>query len=41
MSAFQSPEVNPYYDEDTNTVSYLVVDPETKACAVVAFGIEL
>jgi len=35
MSVFQSPEVNPYYDEDTNTVSYLVVDPETKACAVV------
>jgi len=35
MSVFQSPEVNPYYDEDTNTVSYLVVDPEIKACAVV------
>lgn len=29
------PEIIPYYDEDTNTVSYLVIDPETKAAAVV------
>ena len=29
------PEIKPYYDEDTNTVSYLVIDPETKATAVV------
>jgi len=29
------PEIKPYYDEDTNTVSYLVIDPETKAAAVV------
>lgn len=29
------PEVNAYYDDDTNTISYLVVDPETKCCAVI------
>jgi len=35
MGAIQIPEVRPYYDEDTNTVTYLVIDPETKNCAVV------
>jgi glyoxylase-like metal-dependent hydrolase (beta-lactamase superfamily II) len=29
------PEVAGYFDEGTNTVSYIVADPETKACAVV------
>jgi glyoxylase-like metal-dependent hydrolase (beta-lactamase superfamily II) len=35
MVANTKPEVKAYYDEDTNTVSYIVIDPETKACAVV------
>jgi len=35
MQTIRIPEVKAYYDEDTNTISYLVVDPETKCCAVV------
>jgi len=35
MSNVQIPEIKPYYDEETNTVSYLVVDLETKAAAVI------
>jgi len=34
MSSIQ-PLVKPYYDEDTNTLSYLVIDQETRACAVI------
>jgi len=33
--SIKMPEVNVYYDDDTNTISYLVVDPETKCCAVI------
>ncbi len=29
------PEVTPFFDEDTNTLSYVVRDPATRACAVV------
>jgi len=31
----QSPKIHAYFDEPTNTVSYLVVDPTTRAAAVV------
>ena len=30
-----SPNVNGFFDSDTNTVSYIVTDPATKACAVI------
>ncbi|WP_159805025.1 MBL fold metallo-hydrolase [Litoreibacter roseus] len=30
-----SPEVKAFFDEATNTISYIVADPETKACAVI------
>lgn len=33
--SIKMPEVNAYYDDDTNTISYLVVDPETNSCAVI------
>ncbi|MBE9540419.1 MAG: MBL fold metallo-hydrolase, partial [Proteobacteria bacterium] len=29
------PEVTPFFDEPTNTLSYVVKDPASKACAVV------
>lgn len=29
------PEVISFFDEPTNTVTYIVVDPETKACAII------
>ncbi len=29
------PEVAPFFDEDTNTISYVVKDPKSKSCAVV------
>ncbi|WP_297007225.1 MBL fold metallo-hydrolase, partial [Thalassospira sp. UBA6510] len=29
------PEVTAFFDEDTNTISYVVKDPESNACAVV------
>ena len=29
------PEVTPFFDEVTNTVTYIVKDPESKACAVI------
>lgn len=29
------PEVQGFFDEQTNTISYVVVDPETKQCAVI------
>ena len=29
------PEVTAFFDEPTNTISYVVADPATKACAVV------
>ena len=29
------PEVEAFFDERTNTISYLVVDPDTSACAVI------
>jgi len=35
MPANTSPEVRAYYDADTNTVSYIVIDRTTNACAVV------
>jgi glyoxylase-like metal-dependent hydrolase (beta-lactamase superfamily II) len=31
----QHPHVTGFFDEGTNTVSYILADPETKACAVV------
>ena len=31
----QKPEVTAFFDEATNTVSYVVKDPETNACAIV------
>jgi glyoxylase-like metal-dependent hydrolase (beta-lactamase superfamily II) len=33
--AMQKPEVTAFFDEATNTVSYAVVDPATKKCALV------
>ena len=30
-----TPEITAFFHEPTNTVSYLVADPETKACAVI------
>ncbi len=30
-----APEVTPFFDEPTNTLSYVVKDPDSKACAVV------
>jgi len=40
MSAYpvnmsKKPEVTAFFDEDTNTISYVVKDPESNACAVV------
>ena len=29
------PEVTAFFDEATNTISYVVVDPSTKRCAVI------
>jgi glyoxylase-like metal-dependent hydrolase (beta-lactamase superfamily II) len=29
------PEVTAFFDEPTNTVSYVVRDPESRACAIV------
>jgi glyoxylase-like metal-dependent hydrolase (beta-lactamase superfamily II) len=29
------PEVTAFFDKDTNTISYVVKDPESNACAVV------
>lgn len=29
------PEVKGFFDEPTNTISYVVADPETKACAII------
>jgi len=31
----QSPDVTAFFDEATNTVSYVVADPDTRACAVI------
>ena len=31
----QGPEVTPFFDEQTNTFSYVVVDPATRHCAVI------
>ena len=31
----QSPVIRAFFDEPTNTVSYLVYDPETRAAAVI------
>jgi glyoxylase-like metal-dependent hydrolase (beta-lactamase superfamily II) len=31
----QKPEVTAFFDDDTNTVSYVVKDPDTLACAVI------
>ena len=30
-----APDVTPFFDPDSNTISYVVTDPATKACAVV------
>lgn len=30
-----SPDVDPFFDEATNTITYIVSDPSTKACAVI------
>ena len=34
-SAVLKPEVVPFFDEDTNTFSYIVKDPDSNACAVI------
>ena len=31
----QHPQVKAFFDENTNTFSYVVTDPETKVCAVI------
>ena len=30
----QSPDVTAFFDEDSNTISYIVADPQTKDCAI-------
>jgi len=35
------PEVVPFFDEDTNTFSYVVKDPESSACAIVDSVMEI
>lgn len=35
------PEVTPFFDADTNTISYVVKDPGSKACAVVDSVLDL
>ena len=35
MSVVQKADVRHYYDQDTNTISYLVSDPQTHHCAVI------
>ena len=35
------PEVTAFFDEATNTISYVVVDPSTKRCAVIELGARL
>ncbi|MEM7299666.1 MAG: MBL fold metallo-hydrolase [Pseudomonadota bacterium] len=30
-----TPHVNAFFDDDSNTISYVVTDPETKACAAI------
>ncbi|TVQ53707.1 MAG: MBL fold metallo-hydrolase, partial [Rhodobacteraceae bacterium] len=35
MTAQHSPQVTAFFDEPTNTVSYVVKDPESRACAIV------
>ena len=37
----QTPEVIPFFDEDTNTFSYVVKDPDSPACAVVDSVMEI
>ena len=37
----QRPEVTPFFDEDTNTFSYVVKDPASQACAVVDSVMEI
>jgi len=31
----QNPTVEPFFDSASNTISYIVIDPDTKACAVI------
>ena len=31
----QNPNIEPFFDSDSNTISYIVSDPDTKACAVI------
>ena len=31
----QSPNIEPFFDSDSNTISYIVSDPDTSACAVI------
>ena len=35
LNMMQNPEVKGFFDETTNTISYVVSDPDTKACAVI------
>jgi glyoxylase-like metal-dependent hydrolase (beta-lactamase superfamily II) len=35
MTTAARPDVTGFFDKDTNTVSYVVVDPATKACAII------
>lgn len=37
----QRPEVTPFFDEDTNTFSYVVKDPASQSCAVVDSVMEI
>lgn len=37
----QRPEVTPFFDEDTNTFSYVVKDPASQACAVIDSVMEI
>lgn len=37
----QQPEVTPFFDEDSSTFSYVVKDPQSKACAVVDSVMEI
>ena len=31
----QHPQVKAFFDQDTNTFSYVVTDPDTKVCAII------
>lgn len=41
MSDHPAPDVTPFFDADTNTISYVVKDPDSSACAVVDSVLDL